>query len=710
MDKPRTKDILHKLKVNIFTELKKKKLEYQQKYKNKVKLPKSNNNTSNFQPFWNNDCKLVSQSLWTPSKQDIKYQEDELMNKLNDTISRFTVECMKPETLMINDYLTMISKIKPDDVDYKPYLPDKSLKCLKVRIFPTDEQMEYIDRHISACNYIYNKCIVVEKALGKLNKTILRQLFITGSSGQEIETMIKENAETSSLFDDYFNEDRFMDVCYDIKNSAIDEFKPTKSYRPRSLTGNVRGSFTIKPMNILFNIDDNSFSFGLENGLNRQDGPMWYKLDPNCGIHISDLISPHTYKIKKTKSGDYFIIGTLEIFQYYNRNQQFDPDNFEYSGLGPILKYRRSAESSVKSDSVNLKICGITIQRNKDGVWKSSDFIKVKRESKKNDTDKVDKPVKIAKSRTKKVEINEVVNALSKSKEVVMLSAEEAKKAKKEARLAKAKATREANASMTPEQREQKMLEAKMLAEKKALEKQQKQEEECIKEEARQQALNVRKQYHLDKHRHKIQESANKVPFVAIDPGLRNFLTCYDQEKAYFIGDIKDLQRLKRMKAKCNLFQSFIDLKEVGKASQRRQLRRKKEKLSQRITNIIKDFHHKTAIHICRHNEVILIPEFGTQDLYSRAFRHLSKGSVKDMTLWSHCSFREILKHKSTKFDNVRVYEVKEDYTSKTCSSCGALHPDLGSNKTYECNKCNHIFDRDINGAKNIFLKNMFAL
>ena len=54
---------------------------------------------------------------------------------------------------------------------------------------------------------------------------------------------------------------------------------------------------------------------------------------------------------------------------------------------------------------------------------------------------------------------------------------------------------------------------------------------------------------------------------------------------------------------------------------------------------------------------------------------------------------------KAEQFHDASVHEVEEDYTSKTCSSCGDLKDDLGSNKTYSCSSCSSIFDRDFNAA-----------
>ena len=47
---------------------------------------------------------------------------------------------------------------------------------------------------------------------------------------------------------------------------------------------------------------------------------------------------------------------------------------------------------------------------------------------------------------------------------------------------------------------------------------------------------------------------------------------------------------------------------------------------------------------------------------------------------------------------------VDESYTSKTCSYCSHYDKNLGSSKTYNCSDCLSILDRDINGARNIYI------
>ena len=43
-------------------------------------------------------------------------------------------------------------------------------------------------------------------------------------------------------------------------------------------------------------------------------------------------------------------------------------------------------------------------------------------------------------------------------------------------------------------------------------------------------------------------------------------------------------------------------------------------------------------------------------------------------------------------------------------SCCGWMHKKLGGSKRYKCQECGTVMDRDVNGAKNIYLKNCEAL
>ncbi len=68
--------------------------------------------------------------------------------------------------------------------------------------------------------------------------------------------------------------------------------------------------------------------------------------------------------------------------------------------------------------------------------------------------------------------------------------------------------------------------------------------------------------------------------------------------------------------------------------------------------------------------------------------------------------FRQRLEYKCSMF-NVNYKLVNERRTSKTCSNCGNYNEKLGAASMYYCKKCKCIIDRDINGARNIYIRSL---
>ena len=71
----------------------------------------------------------------------------------------------------------------------------------------------------------------------------------------------------------------------------------------------------------------------------------------------------------------------------------------------------------------------------------------------------------------------------------------------------------------------------------------------------------------------------------------------------------------------------------------------------------------------------------------------------------SHCKFKERLLYLFEVYGS-KVHLCTEHYTTQACGKCGLLNK-VGSSKVYNCNDCNLEIDRDYNGARNIFIKNM---
>ena len=63
------------------------------------------------------------------------------------------------------------------------------------------------------------------------------------------------------------------------------------------------------------------------------------------------------------------------------------------------------------------------------------------------------------------------------------------------------------------------------------------------------------------------------------------------------------------------------------------------------------------------------------------------------------------LKYKCEK-NKKKLYVVDESYTSKTCTLCGKIN-DVKGAEVYKCKECGNEVDRDVNGSRNILIKNL---
>lgn len=180
---------------------------------------------------------------------------------------------------------------------------------------------------------------------------------------------------------------------------------------------------------------------------------------------------------------------------------------------------------------------------------------------------------------------------------------------------------------------------------------------------------------------------------VALDPGVRTFLTAYgvkeNQTIIQKIGD-KDITRIYRL---C----THLDKLKHKKAAQR---------MRRRIRNLVKDVHWKAAHWLCTNFKDIIIPPFQVSNMVSKKNRKITKKTVRCMLTWSHFAFRQRLQYKAAEHGCV-VHVLGEEYTTKVCTNCGFFNPRVKGEKVLSCPCCELKVDRDVSGARNIFLKNV---
>ena len=193
----------------------------------------------------------------------------------------------------------------------------------------------------------------------------------------------------------------------------------------------------------------------------------------------------------------------------------------------------------------------------------------------------------------------------------------------------------------------------------------------------------------------------NQADVVALDPGVRTFLTTWSPNgTSYKLGD-GDSARLYRLMIRVDKLISEIS-KSCGRSKSRKQ--KVLNRLRCRIENIQTDMHYQCANFLTRRYNTVLIPIFGSKRMSAKLERRLQTKTVRSMLGMGHFAFRQRLKDVA-RLRGIEVIECTEEYTSKTCSCCGWIHPNLGGAKTFSCKSCGVKINRDLQGAFNIFLK-----
>jgi putative transposase len=192
---------------------------------------------------------------------------------------------------------------------------------------------------------------------------------------------------------------------------------------------------------------------------------------------------------------------------------------------------------------------------------------------------------------------------------------------------------------------------------------------------------------------------------IALDPGVRTFLTGYSPTGEVLEMGKNDSNSVFKMCYAVDRLMSKVS--KAKRHKNRYQLNRAANRLREQIKNRVKDLHRKTAKYLCENYKTIFIPSFNSKDMVRKAHRKIRSKTVRQMLGYSHYAFRMHLLHKARDFKDCRVEVVDEAYTSKTCSRCGHIKNDLGCNKTFRCASCGLVIDRDINAARNIWIRSI---
>ncbi len=195
------------------------------------------------------------------------------------------------------------------------------------------------------------------------------------------------------------------------------------------------------------------------------------------------------------------------------------------------------------------------------------------------------------------------------------------------------------------------------------------------------------------------QKADNQGRVVALDPGIRTFLTFFSENSVGKIGQ-GDFSRIQRL---CHHLDDLISRLTKANAKLRQRMKKAAVKIRLKIRCLIDELHHKAARFLVDHFDVILLPTFETSQMALKATRKIRVKSARNMLSFAHYRFQQFLKHKAFETGKL-VLDVCEAYTSKTVSWTGEI-VNVGGSKLIKSKIDGRVMDRDINGARGIFLR-----
>ena len=196
-----------------------------------------------------------------------------------------------------------------------------------------------------------------------------------------------------------------------------------------------------------------------------------------------------------------------------------------------------------------------------------------------------------------------------------------------------------------------------------------------------------------------LPERENQARVVALDPGVRSFLTWYCADSVGKIGE-GAFFRIQRL---CERLDDLLSRAAKSPSRKRRNMRRAANRMRLKIENLAQELHRQTARFLVDNFDVILLPGFETSEMVERGRRRIGSKTVRNLLSLAHYRFKLFIRHKAAEAGAI-VLDVSEAYTTKTVSWTGELLEGLGGASVVVAQDGERM-DRDYNGARGIYLR-----
>ncbi|MGO8951602.1 MAG: RNA-guided endonuclease InsQ/TnpB family protein [Ktedonobacterales bacterium] len=182
----------------------------------------------------------------------------------------------------------------------------------------------------------------------------------------------------------------------------------------------------------------------------------------------------------------------------------------------------------------------------------------------------------------------------------------------------------------------------------------------------------------------------NTGPVVGIDLGIKSLATLSDGEV------IPNPRHLKRRLKKLKRLQRVVSRRQKGGKNRTKAIR-KLAKQHRQIRNQRHNTLHQVTTRLAKTKSVLVIEDLSVSGMLKN---HRLAQAIGDVGFYE---FKRQLLYKASWYGSRVILADRWEPTSKRCSECGWLDPDLTlSTRTFYCEQCGLVLDRDLNAALNL--------
>ncbi len=184
--------------------------------------------------------------------------------------------------------------------------------------------------------------------------------------------------------------------------------------------------------------------------------------------------------------------------------------------------------------------------------------------------------------------------------------------------------------------------------------------------------------------------SANSRPIIGVDLGIKNLATLSD-------GTVEPNPRhLRQLLRKLKRCQRAVSRKQKGSRNRHKATQRL-ACLHRKVAHQRTDTLHQFTSRLAKTKSVVVIEDLNVAGMLKN--HHLAQ-AISDVGFGE---FRRQLTYKAAWYGCQVLVASRWEPSSKTCSGCGWGDDDLTlADRTFRCEKCGQVFDRDLNAALNL--------